>query len=545
MLIRLKNKRGNLVCTSLEKHFKEISKKSILTLFTKQEKRVEDLSIEWRDFVLDYSKNILNKETKRLLCELAEESNLKEAIQGYFDGDKINKTESRSVLHTALRSNLKNELSIENIEIKDQVKALRIKIEQFSEEIISGEYKGYTGKPIERIVNIGIGGSDLGPSMVIEALRFYKNHLNVSFISNIDGDHLHEQLLDLNAETTLFIIVSKTFTTQETITNANSVLEWFLGFGKKEDLAKHFVAVTSEKEKAQEFGILDENIFPMWDWVGGRYSLWGSVGLSISLSLGFNCFEELLDGAEKMDSHFRTASFNDNMPVMMALISIWYNNFFGSETEAIIPYSEYLGKLVPYLQQLSMESNGKCVDQDGNTLNHQSGYIIWGGTGTNSQHAFFQLLHQGTKLVPTTFIGFKKPLHGNKKHHNSLMSNFFGQSRALLVGKNKESVIKEMKDFGLSADKVQFLAPHKVFKGNKPTNTLLIEKLTPSTLGSLIALYEHKTFVEGHVWNIFSFDQWGVELGKQMSNDVFEDLENTFTQKYDQSTNYLINKFRS
>ena len=382
--------------------------------------------------------------------------------------------------------------------------------------------------------------------MAVEALQFYKNHLNVHFVSNVDGDHVNEIIKKLNPETTLFVIVSKTFTTQETLTNSETIRKWFLSrdFGtKQEDVAKHFVAVSTNIAKVTEFGINPDNVFPMWDWVGGRFSLWSAVGLSISLAVGFENFDELLNGANEMDEHFKTADFEHNAPVVLALLSIWYNNFFGAESEALIPYTQYLQKLAPYLQQGTMESNGKSVGRDGKPVNYQTGTIIWGEPGTNSQHAFFQLIHQGTKLIPTDFIGFVKPLYGDEDHHNKLMSNFFAQTEALLNGKTNEQVQSEFDKQGLSADEAKFLLPFKVFSGNKPTNTILIQKLTPKSLGSLIALYEHKIFVQGIIWNIFSFDQWGVELGKQLANSILEEINSKEVKNHDSSTAFLLNHF--
>jgi len=426
-----------------------------------------------------------------------------------------------------LRSKQTEPIFVEGKDILPEIQAVQAKIAAFSESVISGAHKGFTGKAITDLVNIGIGGSDLGPAMVVEALKFYKNHLNVHFVSNIDGDHVQEVLKLVNPETTLFVIVSKTFTTQETLTNAQTIRSWFLQTASQLDVAKHFVAVSTNLQKVQEFGIASENIFPMWDWVGGRFSLWSAVGLSISLAVGPKHFENLLKGAREMDAHFKTTPFEKNMPVVMALLSIWYNNFFGAETEAMIPYNQYLQKLVPYLQQGIMESNGKRVGRDGKPVTYQTGTIIWGEPGTNSQHAFFQLIHQGTKLIPTDFIGFKQSLYGNKEHHDKLMSNFFAQTEALLMGRPQTP--------GLS--------PFKVFTGNKPTNTLLIEQLTPASLGALVALYEHKLFVQGIIWNIFSYDQWGVELGKQLANSILEDIETKKVAAHDASTTFLLKKY--
>ena len=391
------------------------------------------------------------------------------------------------------------------------------KIKSFSDKVINGSHRGYSGEKITDIVNIGIGGSDLGPRMVVEALYYYKNHLHTHFVSNIDGDHVSEILKNLDPETTLFVIVSKTFTTQETLTNAETIKKWFLEKATESDIKHNFVAVSTNLSMVKEFGIADENVFPMWNWVGGRYSLWSAVGLSISLSIGYNNFDAFLKGAYDMDEHFRKTSFENNMPVILALLSIWYNNFFGTDSEVVIPYSQYLEKLPPFLQQLSMESNGKSVDRDGNKVDYQTGNIIWGNTGTNVQHAFMQLVHQGTKIIPVDFIGFEEPLHGLKDHHEKLMANYYAQAEALYKGKTKEEVHLDMK-FNGDAKKINQLLPFKVFEGNKPSNAFLIKKLTPKNLGSLIALYEHKTFVQGVIWNIYSFDQFGVELGKELAH---------------------------
>jgi glucose-6-phosphate isomerase len=529
--------------SKLQNHFSQMQNNSIKEMFEKDASRVNNFHIKWNDFLVDYSKNNINQETIDLLLELAEEVNLKEAIGKYFQGDLINQTENRAVLHTALRSSENKTVLVDGKNVIPEIFEVKNKIESFSNEVISGERKGYTGKPFTDIVNIGIGGSDLGPAMVVEALQYYKNHLNLHFVSNVDGDHVNEIIKKLNPETTLFVIVSKTFTTQETLTNSETIRTWFLKSAQHEDVAKHFVAVSTNIQKVTEFGIDSNNIFPMWDWVGGRFSLWSAVGLSISLAVGFENFDDLLKGANQMDEHFNESSFDQNIPVVLALLSIWYNNFFGAESEALIPYTQYLQKLAPYLQQGIMESNGKSIDRDGKTVNYQTGTIIWGEPGTNSQHAFFQLIHQGTKLIPTDFIGYVKPLYGNKDHHDKLMSNFFAQTEALLNGKSEGQVMEEFEKQGISEEKAKFLKPFKVFTGNKPTNTILIDKLTPKSLGSLIALYEHKIFVQGVIWNIFSYDQWGVELGKQLANSILEDINTSEIKKHDSSTTFLLKHF--
>ena len=525
---------------ALQKHFTEVKDRHTLSLFEKDPARGEKFTIKWHDFYVDYSKNRIDEETMKLLVQLADECHLKDAIEKYFGGDLINNTEKRAVLHTALRAPENSVINVDGKNVMPEVVAVKHKIKQFSEEVISGKRKGYTGKAFTDVVNIGIGGSDLGPAMVTEALKFYKNHLNVHFISNVDGDHVLETIKHLNPETTLIVIVSKTFTTLETLSNALTVKEWFLKSGSEKDIAKHFVAVSTNLQEIDKFGIDPDNVFPMWDWVGGRFSLWSAVGLSIALSVGYDNFDKLLKGAHAMDEHFRTAPFEKNIPVVLALLSVWYNNFYGSESQAIIPYTQYLQRLAAYLQQGIMESNGKQTDRDGNAIPYQTGVIIWGEPGTNSQHAFFQLIHQGTKLIPTDFIGFKHSLHGNIDHHNKLMANFFAQTEALLKGKTEAEVRKEM------GDKVnEALVPFKVFTGNRPTTSILIDKLTPESLGSLIAMYEHKIFVEGVIWNIYSYDQWGVELGKQLASKILKDLATSELSAHDSSTTNLLKQFKS
>ena len=527
----------------LLQHYRQMEKLNMKELFEKDPKRAEKFHLQWNNFLIDYSKNIINQETIDLLLQLANEAGLQDAMTKFFEGDAINQTENRAVLHTALRAPESANIEADGGNVMPEVYEVKTKIKKFSDEIINGYRKGFTGKNFTDVVNIGIGGSDLGPVMVVEALKFYKNQLNVHFVSNIDGDHVHETIKDLNPETTLFVIVSKTFTTQETLTNSETIREWFLKSAKKEDVAKHFVAVSTNIKKVTEFGIAEDNIFPMWDWVGGRYSLWSAVGLSIALAVGFENFDKLLKGANEMDEHFKTAPFEKNLPVTLALLSVWYNNFFGAETEALIPYSQYLHRLPAYLQQGTMESNGKSVDRNGNALDYESGTIIWGEPGTNSQHAFFQLIHQGTKLIPTDFVGFVKPLYGDQDHHDKLMSNYFAQTEALMNGKTEAQVRAEFTQGDLSQKDADFLAPFKVFAGNKPTNSILIDQLTPETLGSLVALYEHKIFVQGIIWNIFSFDQWGVELGKQLASSILEEINSKTVKNHDSSTTFLLNYF--
>jgi glucose-6-phosphate isomerase len=506
---------------SLTSHYKNINSVHLKSLFNNDLDRKKKFSINFNDFEFDYSKNRITEETLKYLLELAHEVDLESAIKSYFSGEKINKTENRAVLHTALRNQSKEAILIDGKNIMVDIKDALNKMESFTNKIVSGNWKGYTNKSITDVVNIGIGGSDLGPDMVVESLKYYKNHLNVHFVSNIDGDHVQEVIKTLNPETTLFVIVSKTFTTQETLTNSTTIKKWFLQTASESDVAKHFVAVSTNLKAANDFGIDTENVFTMWDWVGGRFSLWSTVGLSISLAVGFNNFKELLIGAFEMDEHFRNTPFENNAPVVLSLIGIWYTNFFNAETEVILPYTQYLSKFAPYLQQAIMESNGKSVDRNGKKVTYQTGNVIWGSTGTNAQHAFMQLLHQGTKLIPADFIGFKESLYGNKEHHTKLMANFFAQTQALAEGKTKEEAHLDLKTQG-KMNEIESLLPYKVFEGNKPSTTILINKLTPKTLGSLIAFYEHKIFVQGVIWNIFSFDQFGVELGKELANKYLQ-----------------------
>ncbi|MEZ4878464.1 MAG: glucose-6-phosphate isomerase [Flavobacterium sp.] len=524
-------------------HFAITKNNTMQELFKNDATRADKFHIQWKDFLVDFSKNRIDSTTVKLLLELAEECNLKGAIDSYFKGDVINKTENRAVLHTALRAPKNATVLVDGINVIPEICAVKEAIKTFTNEIVLGNKKGYTDKVFTDVVNIGIGGSDLGPAMVVESLQYYKNHLNVHFVSNVDGDHVNEIIKKINPETTLFVIVSKTFTTQETLSNAETIREWFLQSATQTDVAKHFVAVSTNLQKVTEFGINPTNVFPMWDWVGGRFSLWSAVGLTISLAVGYENFEALLEGAHEMDVHFQETKFEENIPVVLALISIWYNNFYGAESEAMIPYTQYLQKLAPYLQQGIMESNGKSINRDGKSVTYQTGTIIWGEPGTNSQHAFFQLIHQGTKLIPTDFIGYLKPLYGNKNHHDKLMSNFFAQTEALLNGKTAAQVQAEFDKANMPSAQAEFLLPFKVFEGNKPTNTLLIDQLTPRSLGALIALYEHKIFVQGVIWNIYSYDQWGVELGKQLANSILAEIETKTIKTHDSSTMFLLKHF--
>lgn len=503
--------------TKLTKHFAQVKDQNIQQYFEQNSSRAADFSLNWQDFYLDFSKNRITKKTLDLLLQLAEEVKLQEAITAQFDGEKINQTENRAVSHVKLR-----DFEAMPKEVKQTLKKMRL----FSKKLIDKSWTGFSGKAITDVVNIGIGGSDLGPDMVTEALSFYKNHLKVHYISNVDGDHVQETLKKLDRETTLFIIVSKTFTTQETLTNASTVRNWFLQKATLLDIESHFVAVSTNTKEVENFGIAPENIFPMWDWVGGRFSLWSAVGLSICCAVGYTNFEKLLRGAHQMDTHFKSTPFNQNMPILLALISVWYNNFFESESEAVIPYTQYLSKFVPYLQQAIMESNGKQVDRKGHAVAHQTGTIVWGSTGTNAQHAFFQLLHQGTKIIPVDFIAFAKALHKQDHHQDILLANCFAQSEALLKGTVGENIQN----------------PYQNFEGNRPSNTLLIKQLTPENLGALIALYEHKLFVQGVIWNIFSYDQWGVELGKKLAKGTLDAIQEKESNKLHPATEGLILK---
>jgi len=531
--------------TALQDHFNQDNTSDIKSLFESESNRAKDFSIQWNNFYVDYSKNALSKKTMDLLIDLSKEVGLSEAIAHYFNGTAINETESRAVLHTALRDKDATPINVDGENIIIQIREVKAQMKAFSNDIINGTKRGYTGKAFTDVVNIGIGGSDLGPAMVVEALKFYKNHLKVHFVSNVDGDHVQEVIRELNPETTLFVVVSKTFTTQETLSNATTIKNWFLETASQEDVAKHFAAVSTNTQKISDFGIVPAHVFTMWDWVGGRFSLWSAVGLSIALAVGYDHFEAMLDGAFEMDQHFKHSPFKENIPVVLSLISIWYANFHKAETQAIIPYNQYLSRFSAYLQQGIMESNGKCFDRSGNRVSYETETVIWGEPGTNSQHAFFQLMHQGTKLIPADFIGFKKSLHGDTDHHNKLMANFFAQSEALLSGKTRAQVDQEFAEKGTDPALAEKVAPFKVFEGNKPTNTLLIDQLTPETLGSLIALYEHKIFVQGVIWNIFSYDQWGVELGKQLATNILSDIVGITKGQHDPSTQLLLKIFNS
>ncbi|MDG4950527.1 glucose-6-phosphate isomerase [Weeksellaceae bacterium KMM 9724] len=530
----------------LQTHFGEIKQSHLRDLFEQNQNRFQDFHVKFEEILFDYSKNRMTEATRDLLIQLAEECDLKSAINSMFSGENINQTEDRAVLHTALRNFEDEPILVDGKDVLPEVEKVRNRMKLFTAKVISGAWKGFSGQQITDVVNIGIGGSDLGPVMVVEALKHYKSRLNVHFVSNIDGTHISETLKDLNPETTLFIIASKTFTTQETMTNAQTAKDWFLNSEAKEtDVAKHFVALSTNEEGVTAFGIDKANMFEFWDWVGGRYSLWSAIGLSISLAVGYDNFEKLLKGAYKTDVHFNEAEFNENIPVLMGLIGIWYNNFFDAESYAILPYEQYLHRFSAYLQQGDMESNGKSVDRNGDKVDYQTGPIIWGEPGTNGQHAFYQLIHQGTKMIPADFLGAVESHNPTGDHHVKLMANFFAQTEALAFGKTEAQVREELNKEGKSPEQIDFLTPYKVFDGNHPTNSFLYQKLTPEVLGSLIAMYEHKIFVQGVIWNIFSFDQWGVELGKQLAKTVLNELNSTDEVKsHDSSTNGLMNAFK-
>jgi glucose-6-phosphate isomerase len=521
------------------------NRKTLQTYFAEDKDRAKQFSIDWDQFFVDYSKNHLDNDIKEALVSLAKEVGLLDARAAYFGGGAINQTEGRAVLHTALRAKAAADIRVDGENVVPEVYNVREQIRTFSQSVIDGSRKSSSGQAFTAVVNIGIGGSDLGPAMITEALAYYKNLLDVYFISNVDGDHVMEVLKKVNPATTLFVVVSKTFTTQETLSNATTAKKWLVDALGESAVADHFVAVSTNLPAIDAFGIQSENVFPMNDWVGGRFSLWSAVGLSIALAVGPDHFEALLEGANEMDTHFATAPIDENIPVILALLTVWYTSFLDAQSEAVIPYTQYLHRLPAYLQQGIMESNGKSVDRNGKPVSHQTGNIVWGETGTNSQHAFFQLMHQGTKLIPVHFIGFKNSLHGNQDHHDKLMANFFAQTEALMQGKTEAQVREELSAKGLSGNALEKLVPFKIFTGDKPTTTLLIEKLTPKTLGALVAMYEHKIFVEGVVWNIFSYDQWGVELGKQLATVILDEFDTENSGNHDASTTQLLQRFKS
>ncbi len=531
----------------LKGHYEKIKKLSIRDAFIKDGKRFEKFSIEFEDILFDYSKNIIEEDTMALLTGLAEEMRLKDALKQMFQGKKINATEKRAVLHTALRNLSTQPVIVDGQNVMDQVNPVLDKMEAFSDQVISGDWKGFSGKKITDIVNIGIGGSDLGPYMVTEALKPYRAEgITPHFVSNIDASDIAETLKGIDAETTLFFISSKSFTTQETMANAHTARKWFLENGaSNKDIAKHFIAISTNKEKVKDFGIDPGNMFEFWDWVGGRYSLWSAIGLSIACSIGFSNFRALLKGAQAVDIHFKQAPFRQNIPVILALIGLWYNNFFGAQSYAVLPYDHYMHRFPAYLQQLDMESNGKSVGRDKNRVGHQTGPIVWGEPGTNGQHAFYQLIHQGTKMIPCDFLAAIESPNPIGDHHEVLLSNFFAQTEALMKGKSKKEAEKELKSQGKTKADIELMAPFKVFEGNRPSNSFLYKRLDPRTLGSLIAVYEHKVFVQGVLLNIYSFDQWGVELGKELSKNILAELkEDNPTKSHDGSTNGLVNYYK-
>lgn len=532
---------------NLQKHFDDIRNLHMKDMFAEDRDRFETFHIDLGGFLLDFSKNRITSRTLELLIGMAGECGLKEAVEAMFSGERINATEGRAVLHTMLRSSSSEPFILDGEDISQEIKEVLAQMEKFCDDIHSGSWKGYSGNSIKNIVNIGIGGSDLGPVMVTEALKAYRiPGMTTYFVSNVDGTHLSEVLKELDHEKTLFIIASKTFTTQETMTNARSARKWLIErAGVESAVSKHFVALSTNKEAVEAFGIDADNMFRFWDWVGGRYSLWSAIGLSIGLSIGMKKFRELLAGAEDMDFHFRNTVPEKNAPVILALLGIWYNNFFDAASHAVLPYDQYLHRFAAYLQQGDMESNGKYTDRSGKKIDYQSGPVIWGEPGTNGQHAFYQLIHQGTKLIPCDFIAPACSHNPIGDHHDKLMANFFAQPEALMNGKTKEEVEAELKNYGMSDAEIQTLAPHKVFEGNRPSNAILIDRVTPFNLGRLIALYEHKIFVQGVIWNIYSFDQWGVELGKQLANKILPELSNSAeVTAHDSSTNSLINTYK-
>ncbi|AWL09229.1 glucose-6-phosphate isomerase [Aquirufa nivalisilvae] len=525
---------------------KRLESSSISALFHTDSERQKKYSLFFQNILIDYSKNILDAETFEHLIELAKECQLESAIQAQLNGEAINQTEGRAVLHTALRKPKGQSQLLNGVDINADIHQVRAHMKEFTEQVVSGTWKGFTNKSITDVVNIGIGGSDLGPVMVTEALKPYKTHLNVHFVSNVDGTHIAETLKKVNPETTLFLIASKTFTTQETMANAFTARDWFLKTAKDEAaVSKHFVALSTNKTQVEKFGIDSANMFAFWDWVGGRYSLWSAIGLSICLSIGYDNFESLLSGAHEMDLHLANTPLEANAPVILALLGIWYVNFWNAPTQAILPYDQYMHRFAAYFQQGDMESNGKTVDRTGKRVNYATGPVIWGEPGTNGQHAFYQLIHQGTQMIPADFIAPAKTHNPIGNHHTLLMSNFFAQTEALMNGKSLEIVKSELVKAGLNESEIEKLAPFKVFEGNKPTNSILAKEINPATLGALIAMYEHKIFVQGVIWNIFSYDQWGVELGKQLANSILPELENEDkVQSHDSSTNGLINQFK-
>jgi glucose-6-phosphate isomerase len=533
--------------TSLEAHAGEMKQMHLRELFANDTNRFEKFTLNTKDILFDYSKNIIAGKTIQLLLQLANECKVKDAIEAMFNGDRINVTENRSVLHVALRNFSKQPFYSDGKDVMPEVRKTLRQMKSFCDKLHSGKWRGYTGKKVKYIINIGIGGSDLGPQMVTEALKPYTiSGIETFFVSNVDGTHITETLKRADPERTLFLIASKTFTTQETMTNAHTARDWFLQKAKKEKhIAKHFVALSTNESEVVKFGIDKANMFPFWDWVGGRYSLWSAIGLSIALTIGYKNFEQLLKGAYATDNHFRTEPFEKNIPVLMALIGLWYTNFLGVQSEAILPYDQYLHRFAAYFQQGNMESNGKSVDRNGEAIDYTTGPVIWGEPGTNGQHAFYQLLHQGTLLIPCDFIAPAQSHNPIGDHHPKLMANFFAQTEALMNGKTEQEAEAELKKAGSTTEEIAKLLPFKIFSGNKPTNSFLLKKITPFNLGQLIAMYEHKIFIQGIIWNIYSFDQWGVELGKQLANKILPELKSKEpVSSHDASTNGLINAYK-
>jgi len=547
-MLERRNPTSTQAWKKLKQHYEEIKSLHLKSLFVNDSDRFKKFSLQEKDLLLDYSKNRITAETKSLLIELAQELNLKEGIEKMFSGNIINETENRAVLHTALRQQNSNPILVDGKDIIPQIKEVQQRMKSFINRFHAGNILGHSGKRFDTIVNIGIGGSDLGPVMVTEALKpYWDKNMQAHFVSNVDASHISEVFKKINPETTLFIIASKTFTTQETMTNAHTARKWFLEHGGSEEAIKnHFIALSTNNEAAEEFGIASENIFGFWDWVGGRFSLSSAIGMSIGLCIGYDNFDQLLQGLADMDTHFRSAQFEENIPVILALLGIWYTNFFQASSEAILPYDQYMHRFAAYFQQANMESNGKCVSRNGKEVIYQTGPIIWGEPGTNGQHAFYQLIHQGTKMIPCDFIASAKSHNPIGDHHEKLLSNFFAQTEALMNGKSREEVEQEFNAKGISEEAYQAIIPFKIFEGNRPSNSILLKKLTPFTLGQLISMYEHKIFVQGYIWNIFSFDQWGVELGKQLAKTILPELQTEQDiHSHDSSTNGLIAAYKN
>ena len=531
--------------TNLKKHYEQEMKTVHMRDLFKDTDRFNKYSIRLDNIgiLFDYSKNIIDDKTKKLLLDLVVASDLKTWTEKIFSGVKINWTEKRAVLHSALRNMSNEPVYVDGKDVMVDIKKVLNKMKDFTEQLRSGKWKGATGKEIKSVINIGIGGSDLGPRMVCEALKYYADGPQVYFVSNVDGADIYEVLKKLDPETSLFIVASKTFTTQETMTNANTARKWLVEKLGENAIKNHFVALSTNKEKVSEFGIDTNNMFEFWNFVGGRYSLWSAIGLPIACAVGFDKFKELLEGAYEMDQHFKNAPIDQNIPVIMAVLGIWYNNFFNAQSYTVLPYSQYLHRFTAFLQQSDMESNGKTINRNGEKVDYQTGQVLWGEPGTNGQHSFYQLIHQGTKLIPSDFIGIVNPPERVGDHHEKLMSNFFAQPEALAFGLTREQAIEALEKSGALKEDIEMLAPHKVFEGNKPTNSILLDELTPKTLGALIAMYEHKIFVQGIIWQVNSYDQWGVELGKKLANVILPELKGEKTNEHNCSTASLIKHY--